>query len=560
MKELSYNMVSKVPQRLWFLVLALLAILFVVLRLNRSHEIEVGLDEAFTWYFASQPLNLLANYVSEYDVHPPLFYLYTKLFLYFEGDIGLRLGAIIAEVLTLPLIFYSAYRLADEHEKRAAGLFALILVGLSFNMVDMAMYARPYSCLYFAFTLCFSALCWIVTDTKKASESILKKSGRSAVLPYVALGSGLAMLPWLHNLGLLYAASLGIVCVLIWCKTLKFSRGAFVNFLVVAIVATLLYIPHVDDLMRQLGFATDYWIESPSIKGLVRITLQVFGQGWNISELNPVTTTFAALLCLSGVIATFFLLRTKSSGPFLVTSALITITLFSFILTTYLVKPVILNRTLIPMLGPWFVLLALFFTGNPASLVRKILGLAMIIYFGAAHFQSSPSMPWKQILTEITKDSDTPPTIVTVPNTAAVLIDYHAKKLELPVDLVPLPREFPATDRSYRYPDGTRGVPALNKEAMTILEQKLTGSSRDTWVYLRAYWAFDPDALLKPFLDKHFCYHPIDGLPGRLHIILRLKNGDGLQSNECTAMGGADKYFPYVRPDYGHLNLLGSAL
>ena len=109
-------------------LVAFLAIVFATIRLYQLGAKDLWLDETFTRLFALQPWDDLWRFVVENDMHPPMFFAYTKLFLGVgDQEFGMRLGGWLLGSLT-PLLLYVAGRLIGGAERAAeTGLAALVI-------------------------------------------------------------------------------------------------------------------------------------------------------------------------------------------------------------------------------------------------------------------------------------------------------------------------------------------------------------------------------------------------------------------------------------------------
>ncbi|WP_425082408.1 glycosyltransferase family 39 protein [Ruegeria arenilitoris] len=543
---------------IWRLLLICIFLSAAVFRLLRIEAKEVWLDEVMTWHYAKQPWSEVVRFVSENDVHPPLHFLFTKIFLVFgDGAFALRIGTVLLELMALPLIYWAAFSLAPKERKHMAGLVAMVLAASSGAMIVTGLLARSYAGLYLSFTVCFACLSWLATHKEAASISIFNAQGARARLCYGGMALGLAGMAWLHNLGLLYCAAVGLIAIAIWLFILDRNAAAFTNFLVAAGIALLLYLPQLATLLTQLNsVSSEYWVPQPRLSGLIRSVLQVFGQSPALDKTSIVEIGLATFICFVGLFATLSLFRQRNWTALFLTIGLLAAVYGLFLLVTYGVKPVLLNRAVFPMLAPWFVLLALGVVALPKLGQRWVLatGLTSILLFAAA--QVTDNFHWRgRMLQRVVQDAQSTPTLITVPNSASIMLNYHAQQLGLSVNTVPLPAPYPDHAEGSYFATGWPGVPAVNDRALETIEATLANHSEDVWLYLRGYWIYDPDALLKPYLDHGYCYQPIDDIPGKLDMLFKLTPRDALASGECDDMGN-DEYFPYIRPKYGRFSLL----
>lgn len=553
-----FDALETLDQKRWRLIPLLLIILLTALRAVQLGNGEIWLDEAFTWHYLRQPWSEVADFVTTYDVYPPLYFLYAKVYFEIFGGAGwvLRLAGLVLEVLTLPLIYFSAWTLAPAGRRRSVGLVALVLAGLSPVMIATALLARPYPGIYFFFTLCFAALSWIATHREVSGRSVFTASGRAAILPYLALAVGIAAMPWLHNLGMLYSLVVGIVAVLLWWFVLDRNKTIFWNLAAAAIVAALLYLPNVPVLLRQLGdVGTNWWLAPPSAAQLLRSVLHIYGQAsGDIMPSDIAALGIAFLVILAALYGAATLLLRRQTAQFLLLVGLPGLVFFFFVSATYTFKPVLLSRAMYPMLGPWFVLLALSATSLLRPRFQAGVAAALVVIFAWSAYNSPKNAPlFGPVLATIASESEQKPVILTVPNSAALLLEYHAMQIGVDIDIVPLPGPYPALGDHYSYPTSAPGVPAIHPSEISEIENLLANEDQDIWVFLRGYGIFDPEALLKPLFDQKFCYQPVDGVPVLFHFV-KLRPRSELASGKCTDMGDG-RSFPYYRPDYGFYRL-----
>ena len=510
---------------------------------------EIWLDEAMTWHFAMQPWSEIAGYVGKNDVHPPLHFILTKVAMQFgDGALALRFGPLLFEMAALPLIYLAAFNLAPDGRKHLTGMLAMLLAAMSSNMMSTGSLARGHAGVYLGFTMGFSALCWIVAHREEARKSMFFRANLRTRLSFLALALALAVAPWFHNLGLLYVSALGLVSFVAWLVILDRDAAAFGNFLTAAAVAFLLYLPQLGTLLQQLEpVASSYWIQAPTLRGIFRTILAIYGE---MKIVSPVGLALAGSVCMAGLLSVVALVRRRDWTAVLMTAGLLATVYGLFLVVTFGIKPVMLDRAMAPMLAPWFVLLALGVTASPTA-VRPAMaaGLLFAFAFSVVQFQSDKGPNWRsEAIEQIAEEAETTPVLITVPNAAAVLMDYHAKQFGITIDLVPLPAVYPDHSEDAKFTTGWPGVAALNARALAALDAALAKGDEEVWVYLRAYWIYDPDALLKPFLDRGYCYRPMN--TPKLYMIFKLIPRTELERGDCDTMGD-DVYFPYDRPEYG---------
>ncbi|HEX5502621.1 MAG TPA: glycosyltransferase family 39 protein [Thermomicrobiales bacterium] len=206
------------------LLLPTLVALALGLRLYHFNHLSLWLDEGFTVLFARQPWPVVLGLRGLYDVHPPLYYVLTKLMALAvpEVDAG-RLVSVLAGTLTVPVLYALGTRLAG----RRVGLGAGLVLALSPLHVWYSQEARMYALLALLVAVSYLALVayyqraawhWLVlygcgvlaalyTDFTAVYALapqifvlalVARRHGRLALAPCGVAGlAGLGFLPWL---------------------------------------------------------------------------------------------------------------------------------------------------------------------------------------------------------------------------------------------------------------------------------------------------------------------------------------------------------------------------
>ncbi len=133
------------------------------LRLYQLGAASLWLDEAYTYFFVTGPLERSWRAVLDNGIHPPLYYLITRLFAAVTpSEFGLRLSAALAGIVATPLM----YQFARQWSNPVAGHIAAWLLALnpfalwyardarsnSFNLVWVVLLGWLFARLYRRFT------------------------------------------------------------------------------------------------------------------------------------------------------------------------------------------------------------------------------------------------------------------------------------------------------------------------------------------------------------------------------------------------------------------------
>jgi hypothetical protein len=101
------------------------------------------------------------------------------------------------------------------------------------------------------------------------------------------------------------------------------------------------------------------------------------------------------------------------------------------------------------------------------------------------------------------EDSDGGSVIVS-PNSAALPLGYYLKRAGSDIDLVILPKAYPAMEPNFSHPGGGNGVAGIDWQAIEALSKAVDKGDPD-WVVLRSHKMWDPDGLVKSYLQQRYC-------------------------------------------------------
>jgi mannosyltransferase len=130
---------SSIPAVSWLVPITLLG---AALRLFRLGAQSLWLDESLSLVFASVPLRTSIEAIRADGVHPPLYYLVLRLFLYMgQSEEIARLPSAIFGILTIPLVYEIGQMCFDQK----VGLVSALLLSLSPFHVWFSQDARMYA-------------------------------------------------------------------------------------------------------------------------------------------------------------------------------------------------------------------------------------------------------------------------------------------------------------------------------------------------------------------------------------------------------------------------------
>jgi hypothetical protein len=558
------NWLNNMPRfQVIVLVLALSAF-FAYLRLFQISESPIGMDESFTALYASKPWGELWHFVNENDVHPPLYFAFTRMFRFLGGDAyALRFPAAIASIFSLPVLYLAGtlFGAAGKDQiDRFSGLVALTLGGMATVLIIHAQTARAYSLIFLGFALVTFGASYLLRNKLTASTPFWRPNGRAGIPAFLSIVLGLLVMLWSHNVGVIYATAISLTLVVFWLLVLRANGGAFLNLMAAALLVAVGWTPQLMTLVEQWGaVSSDYWIQEPTLRGLVAIFLSTLGDAEEIKELRPQVIVFAALIFVLAGWALFRMIVMRNVGQTILALGLVAGPATILIAVTYLARPVLLDRTAMPLIAPWIVVVASGIAALPQAALRNGVLLVCLALGGmstVSHLRADPGHeePWPQIIQAIQKNSAGRPMVLVIPNAAAIPLAYHISESHAEIDVVPIPGPFPVKSDDRRYPTGWPGVPGVNTEALTEVDGRIAKARGDVWLLLRGHWIYDPDALLRYHFDQNYCYQPLYVPQNKYLFALKLVPLEEIGKIECVKYASHD-YYPFEKPDAGLVQL-----
>jgi len=230
------------------------AVLYISLIFNRN----LFTDEVFTF-------NLLKNNIAGIiqgtaaDVHPPLYYLYAKIFEVFwpQNIQAQKIAAIIPMVATLAYVSYKVRRLFGE----VAALFSLAFISCLPCTMEFAVQIRMYSL----------ALLFVTIALISAYEAYCEKTTTA----YVSLVIGSVGAAYTHYFAFV---SICFINAILFLAILIYQRKQLKNYAISVVAMILLYLPWLPNFIRQFtAVREDYWIAPITMETIWGYFVWTFG-------------------------------------------------------------------------------------------------------------------------------------------------------------------------------------------------------------------------------------------------------------------------------------------
>lgn len=478
---------------IWIGTVGLLAI-GILVRCWQLFAIPFWLDEAYSAYAAGKGLAFLWGVVPSYETHPPFYYTFLWAWEKPFGDslISLRATSLFASLATLPVlasIGAAIARLLGWSRERAALLmlaaFGFGCVGI--GLVEMAREVRPYALMILTYAVAIRALVSILARRRVG----LPLAGRA----YAAyLGCALLLL-WLHNLGALWAAALGLAFLIAIAGRALTTRD--LGWLIGghALVA-IAWAPGLVILIDQAPtWISDTWVRFS------------WGSVWpRLGVIYAVPDWQAvAALPLAGLAVTSLW---RSAGGRRLAAMLLVLALLPVILSitlTLTIAPVFITRTMTPACAPALLLYAIGAVawGRPIGWI----GAGAALFLGAnmatvdmRYRLEGPPQDWYRTIAWLQLRFRPGDQIFAYPNEGALPLARALKDKGLDWPIRPIPTAVPAIGWGDWHPTGNRGVVSLTRPVLhTIATQPETRAVPTIWLMRLGKEAYDPGDM---FLDE----------------------------------------------------------
>src|SRR3989344_7688980 len=243
-------------------------LLAVVLRLFHLGKRDFWYDEAFTGIAVKEKFSGMMDMIIK-DVHPPLYYISTKIFssLFNYSVFGIRLYSTIFGVLGA----WAVYLFAKELFNKKAALWASLITAISPFAIQYSQEARMYS--IFGFLIVISSYFFIKG----------LKTNKNAY--YVFWGFFLGLSALTHYLGIIFSAIFIIVFFAYKFfenkkSSFLFSAGTYKSLFLGYFISFIIFLPWIRKFLGHLTNSQDglSWIKPAIFKDIfTNIRIFIFG-------------------------------------------------------------------------------------------------------------------------------------------------------------------------------------------------------------------------------------------------------------------------------------------
>jgi hypothetical protein len=503
-------MTARGEMRLLVVGVVLLAITGAALRLWQVGTTPMWLDEAYSAYAAGKSFAFLWQMVPRYETHPPFYYSLLRLWILAFGDglLAERALGLAAGLLTPLIVAWSAGTAAaalgwDRRRHCLAAFVAFALACFAIPLVEMSREVRPYPVMILVYALATRALIGIA----RAREAGQRLAGPAYATYLICL----ELMLWLHNLGPLWGAALGLACLVAVAQR---PRPIDWSWFVAGHAAVLLfYFPALGILIDQ----APTWVHSTWLR------FSWASLGDHLPVLYAVAGwqgLAAAILLAVAVLVLVRGMKERRLLAILLCLALLPTALS--ILLSITVAPVFITRTLTPVVAPWLGVLGIGVAGARGKAAWLAAGAAVMLGSNmlAVDVQQRAAPPmqnWYGALGWLQQRHRPDDLILAYPNEGALPLDRALQDRGLRWRVLPVPGPVPAFAAIGTHPTGSRGVVSLPKDQLEVIAGSAAlGKVRRVWLLRLGAATYDPGDLFllalhhKRRVTDHYIDGPID--------------------------------------------------
>ena len=167
---------------------------------------------------------------------------------------------------------------------------------------------------------------------------------------------------------------------------------------------------------------------------------------------------------------------------------------------------IFLERTLLPGLIPYFMLLAIAIEFIRSGFLRNAIKIFYVVILALgliAILRAGEKEPWDNIMAGLADQTRENDIILLMPNDLYLPSSLYVSDPELAARIESVPAKYPATEYSDFYPDGFPAVPGVRAEDAQVIRNLVAGKDR-VFLVTRQHELFDPEGVTRKTLDEQF--------------------------------------------------------
>lgn len=385
-----------------FFGLSILMLIYMLI--NPLNQIIFNIDEFFTLTVINFPISDLLNIIGG-DVHPPMYYLLSKLIAKFGANLSiLKIFSIIPYAI---ILIISTIKLREEYGWFTVGLFAFALA-IASEFFTKYLLLRPYSW----------AILFVVLSFIYFKDVITKSDKKSYILftIFSVLGS------YFHYYALLTSICLYLILLV---HIINHNKDNFKYFALIVVASIILYTPWIPSLINFLqAIHQNFWIPAPTGGSIIQ-SLAYFA--YSGDTLFSIITIL--ILIIIGLIYYKFANRDED---FYIMAGITAYfgTIILALVISIIFKPILLARCLLPASAILWLVISImigkikakrmFLISTALIVLVLISGAALMITSSATDYQNGIAK--QDVLNNITQDNNSI-VIITSPNMAMYFLE-----------------------------------------------------------------------------------------------------------------------------------------
>ncbi len=427
------------------------------LRWYRIDHLSFWLDEAWSIWFAQQPLLDLWTSIPHFEPHPPLYYTFLKswIFVFGTSESAARGLSVLFGVLTVPVVYWLGVNVGGGRTGRWVGTIAALAVALSPVQIEYSQEARPYAAQSLAFAVALAGLghllrfpaaaChpWVGFGAfREEAEQTAEQPG--AVWAWLALTIGTAAILWMHYTSAIYVTALALALLPYLVVTLRSNREFLRNvFLSGAILATLCipYFYYLSLTFHKVG--SDFWIIALTWEQYLENLKYLFGAP-ALFRWQPIPYLLFLLIAAAGIVK---LLRDRKWRIGLLLASAILVPVVTLVVLSNIYRPIFVSRLAIGVTVPYAVAIAAGISWLPNAWLRMIAtSVLTAIWFVSAmnSYTLNDKEPWREVVKYVAEGFRQNDIVLIVGGPAGIPFEYYRNRQPVPLRVKIVPAKFSA--------------------------------------------------------------------------------------------------------------------
>lgn len=337
-------------------------------------------DEAYTINLVRQSFSYLWH-VTANDVHPPLYYILLKLYTYICGDSVIALR-IFSALPIIAIMLLACTHIREKFGNKTALSLLIVIILMPVNQY-LASEIRMYS---------FGML-FVLLSALYAYQSYTTFR-RFDLIKFTLFSLAAAYTHYYALMGVFYIYFLFLVVIVIA------KRDKLISFIGYSVLFVIGYLPWLINLPGQVSQVQDeYWINTPRLKDFIIYLYYPFAQELDLVATQIPLSYFASTLFILVFLVVLFIFtvisgrkttaRDKRVYAILLFLAVL-LTLSTAIVYSLVLKPVFVTRYMTPILGLFYLGVAIFLASIDWTKIRNkiilFLMLSTLAYFSFNHY------------------------------------------------------------------------------------------------------------------------------------------------------------------------------